>query len=122
MKLKTLADAYPALTKLAGQDMPLTLLYRFTKLLDALEPDIRFFIQQREKIFCQLGTEENGQYIVFPENAEKFTEEIQKLEEIDSEIDFEKLNLPFRLRISDNVKLSFVDLKHLENIIELVEE
>ena len=122
MKLKTLAGAYPALTKLASQDMPTTFLYRFSKILEALEPEIRFFMNQREKLFEKHGTLENGQYTVSEENAQNFTDELAELEDIEAEIDCVKLGLPLVIPISTNVKLSYADLCFLEEILKLEEQ
>lgn len=122
MKLKTLAGAYPALTKLASQDMPTTVLYRFSKILEALEPDIRFFMNQRGKLFEKYGTLENGQYVVSEENVQKFTDELAELEDIEAEIDCVKLGMPLVLPVSTDVKLSYVDLCFLEEILKLEEQ
>ena len=122
MKLKTLAGAYPALTKLASQDMPTTVLYRFSKILEALEPDIRFFMNQRGKLFEKYGTLENGQYVVSEENVQKFTDELAELEDIEAEIDCVKLGMPLVIPVSTDVKLSYVDLCFLEEILKLEEQ
>lgn len=122
MKLKTLAGAYPALTKLASQDMPTTVLYRFSKILEALEPDIRFFMNQRGKLLEKYGTLENGQYVVSEENVQKFTDELAELEDIEAEIDCVKLGMPLVIPVGTDVKLSYVDLCFLEEILKLEEQ
>ena len=122
MKLKTLAGAYPALTKLASQDMPTSVLYRFSKVLEALEPDIRFFMNQRGKLFEKYGSVEDGQYVVSEENAQKFADELDELEDIEAEIDCDKLGLPLVIPISTDVKISYVDLCFLEGILKLEEK
>ena len=119
MKLKTIANAYPALTKLAEQNLPLPILYRFSKVLEALEPEIRFFMQQREKLFAECGEIHGDEYVIIPENAEAFSAAYAELEEVESDLDTEKLGLPFKFPLLDNVRLSFADIQFLEGIVEL---
>lgn len=119
MKLKTLANAYPALTKLAGQNLPLPILYRFSKVLEAFESDIRFFVEQREKLFAEYGEISGNEYVISPENAEKFAEAFGELEELDIDVDADALGLPFEFPLLDNVNLSYGDLQMLDGIVIL---
>lgn len=119
MKLKTLANAYPALTKLAGQNLPLPILYRFSKVLEAFEPDIRFFMEQREKLFATYGTIDGNEYVIPPENAENFAVAFGELEELEIAIDAEALGLPFEFPLLEDVNLSYIDMKMLNGIVIL---
>lgn len=124
MKLKDLYNAYPALTKLAGQDLPLPELYRLSRILRTLEGDIRFFMEQRNELFRKYGAEQDGEIVVLPEYAEKFAAEMDELGEIDADVDAEKLGLPMELSAENagTVRLSYNDLQMLCGIVELKEE
>lgn len=124
MKLKDLYNAYPALTKLAGQDLPLPELYRLSRILRTLEGDIRFFMEQRNELFRKYGAEQDGEIVVLPEHAEKFAAEMDELGEIDADVDAEKLGLPMELSAENvgTVRLSYNDLQMLCGIVELKEE
>ena len=124
MKIKDLYNAYPALTKLAGQDLPLPELYRLSRILRTLEGDIRFFMEQRNELFRKYGAERDGEIVVLPEHAEKFAAEMDKLGEIDADVDAEKLGLPMELSAenAETVRLSYNDLQMLCGIVELKEE
>ena len=124
MKLKDLYNAYPALTKLAGQDLPLPELYRLSRILRTLEGDIRFFMEQRNELFRKYGAEQDGEIVVLPEHAEKFAAEMDELGEIDADVDAEKLGLPMELSAENagTVRLSYNDLQMLCGIVKLKEE
>ena len=124
MKLKDLYNAYPALTKLAGQDLPLPELYRLSRILRTLEGDIRFFMEQRNELFRKYGAEQDGEIVVLPEHAEKFAAEMDELGEIDADVDAEKLGLPMELSAENagSVRLSYNYLQMLCGIVELKEE
>lgn len=119
MKLEKIVNAYPALSKLAGQDLPLPILYRFSKILAALEPEINFFMTQKEKLFEELGVIEDGCYTIPPENAEIFSEKVQALAEVETEITPSAIGLPLELPLIDGVSLSYNDLQYLENFVKL---
>ena len=119
MKLEEIVNAYPALSKLAGQDLPLPILYRFSKILAALEPEINFFMVQKEKLFEEFGVIEDGCYTILPENMEIFTGKMQALAEVETEIDPESIGLPLELPLIDRVSLSYNDLQFLENFVKL---
>lgn len=119
MKLEKIVNAYPALSKLAGQDLPLPILYRFSKILAALEPEIHFFMTQKEKIFEELGVIEDECYTIPPENTMIFSEKVQALADIDADITPEEIGLPLELPLIDGVTLSYNDLQYLESFVKL---
>lgn len=119
MKLETIVNAYPALCKLAGQDLPLPTLYRFSKLIAVLEPEINFFIQQREKLFAAYGKTEQDGYTILPEHMEVFGDKMRELTEMELEIDGGANALPLVLPLVHNVNLSFNDLQLLKDFITL---
>ena len=121
MKLRTLYNAYPALTKLAGQDLPLKELYKLSKILRAFEGDIRFYMEQRNEFFRKYGAEQDGEIVLLPEHAEEFAAAMDELGEIDADADTVSLGLPMELDTdgTENVRLSYNDLQMLEGIVEL---
>ena len=123
MKLKTLYNAYPALTKLAGQDLPLKELYKLSRILRSFEGDIRFFMEHREELFRKYGAEQDGEIVLLPEYAEEFAAAMDELGEIEADVDTENLGLPMELSAdgAENVRLSYNDLQMLCGIVEPAE-
>jgi len=122
MKLKEMNDAYPALAKLAAQDITLPTLYKLSRVLDALEKDIKFIHTEREKIFAKHSEIKDGVYIPLPEKESELLKELDKLADLDSDFDPSAYGLPLEIPETEDIKLSYNDLKALEKIIKLNEK
>ena len=90
-----LLAAQPALTKLAGQDLPIKASYAIARLLSALQRELIVAEDQRGKLVRKHGIEADGQITVTPENMEAFQEEFSVL--AGSEIDIDCQALPLSL-------------------------
>lgn len=102
MKLIEIVDARDSLQKLVGQDLPLRLAYRLTRLTDAINFHLNFYGSERMK----LG-----------ENPDP--ERLEELENMEiTDLHHERLKLPIR----DGLVLSASDVKMLEPFIEFYEE
>ena len=53
--LRALLDAQPALTRLAGERLPVKLAYNVARMVKAVQPDVEEFVQQRNKLVRQYG-------------------------------------------------------------------
>jgi hypothetical protein len=81
LTLKVADELSPALTELANLPIsPLKVSYRIGKMHRKLTTEVADFHKVRLDLMKTLGEEkENGHWVVFPENLEKWTEEIDSL-------------------------------------------
>lgn len=116
MKMGKIVEALPALQKLAGADLTPKTLYWVSKLMSKLDKELAFFNEQQAKILQELGTElEGGKWKIPPENRPAFEERMTELANIEIEGDFKVVKLP----MTENVSLSYNDMKMLEGLVEL---
>ena len=116
MKMGKIVEALPALQKLAGADLTPKTLYWVSKLMSKLDKELAFFNEQQAKILQELGTElEGGKWKLPPENRAAFEERMTELANIEIEDDFKVVKLP----MTENVSLSYNDIKMLEGLVEL---
>lgn len=116
MKMGKLVEALPALQKLAAAELTPKTLYWVSKLLSKIDKELAFFNEQRDKALAELGTEvEPDQWKIDPENRPAFEERMTELANIDIDEVFKVVKLP----MSENVSLSYNDLRSLEGLVEL---
>lgn len=116
MKLGKIVEALPALQKLAGASLTPKTLYWVSKLMSKLDKELAFFNEQQAKILQELGTEvEDGKWKIPPENRPAFEERMTELANVEIEGDFKVVKLP----MTENVSLSYNDMKMLEGLVEL---
>lgn len=116
MKMGKLVEALPALQKLAAAELTPKTLYWVSKLLSKIDKELAFFNEQRDKALAELGTEvEPDQWKIDPENRPSFEERMTELANIDIDEVFKVVKLP----MSENVSLSYNDLRSLEGLVEL---
>lgn len=116
MKMGKLVEALPALQKLAAAELTPKTLYWVNKLMSKIDKELAFFNEQRDKALAELGTEiEPNKWKIAPENRSAFEERMMELANIDIEESFKVVKLP----MSENVSLSYNDLKSLEGLVEL---
>lgn len=116
MKMGKIVEALPALQKLAGADLTPKTLYWVSKIMSKLDKELAFFNEQQAKILQALGTElEGGKWKLPPENRATFEERMMELANIEIEGDFKVVKLP----MTENVSLSYNDMKMLEGLVEL---
>lgn len=116
MKLGNVVTSLPALQKLAAETLTPKTLYRVSKLLSKLDGEVSFFNEERAKIFKELGKErENDQWEISAENREEYEKKMNDLLNVDIETDFKAVQIP----VSENMKMSYNDLRMLDGFVEL---
>lgn len=118
MKMLDLAMAIPVLQKLGSQDLSVSTLYRLTSLMDKLNVHVNFYNFQRVKLleqYCQKAPD--GNYKPIPERSEEFNVRLNELMGV--EIDTDGLKLPFVISESENIRLSYNDIKAAEQFIKI---
>ena len=116
MKLSNIVNAVPALQKLAGTNLSPKTLYWISKLMGKVDRELAFFNAEREKAIRELGKEmENGKWEISAENREALDRRIADLLDIDIDDDFKVAKIP----TSENITMSYTELKTLEGLVEL---
>jgi hypothetical protein len=114
MKVK-LIDVYasvPVLNKLIDEPLPTKISYKFMKLLNVLNGEVKLVEDQRLKLVKQYS--EDGS-IVSDEKKEQFLKEFSTFLDVEIEVDWEPLNID---TLGDNLKLSVVDLAKLHYLFK----
>lgn len=104
MKVK-LSDVYvsvPVLTKVLDLELPVTVSYKFMKLVNNLNEELKGIEEQRVKLVKKYSTEEN-QATVADTKKEEFLAEFTSLLNEEIDINWEKLALE---KLGDSLKLS----------------
>lgn len=116
MKLDNVINAVPALQKLASESLTPKTLYWVSKLLSKLEKDVDFFNAERNKLVQEFGAEiEPGKWKVREEQFSDFECRMGDLLNVEIDADFKVVQLP----TSENIKLSYNDLRLLDGFVEL---
>ena len=116
MRIGQIVNALPALQKLGNENLTLKTLYWVNKLLSALDKELSFYNAQQRKILNELGTEvQPGKWEIPPEIREQYLARMTELANIEIEGDFKVVKLP----MTENVSLSYNDMKMLEGLVEL---
>lgn len=117
MKLGSVVTSLPALQKLAGETLTPKTLYWVSKLLSKLDTEISFFNEERTKIVTELGEEvENDKWKIPQENRAEFERRMDDLLNVEIDTDFKVVQIP----VTENVKLSYNDIRMLDGFVELV--
>lgn len=99
MKLNKIEPLYTTLSSLNEKEMPFSLSYKFTKILDKIETDYQYFIKKMREIINKYAEkDENGELVIKDNNiqikkdfitlAEKELEELNNIEVSLPEITF----------------------------------
>ena len=116
MRIGQIVNALPALQKLGNENLTLKTLYWVNKLLSALDKELSFYNAQQRKILNELGTEvQPGKWEIPPEIREQYLARMTELANIEIEGDFKVVKLP----MTENISLSYNDMKMLEGLVEL---
>ncbi len=108
MKLIKIVNAVDNLDKLAVLELPARESFKVLNLLTEIEPHIKNYHTQRNKLLAKFGESEDGSsYQIKAENKDKFIAELRDLEEIEIELTFEKINIPedVKIKASDMVNI-----------------
>lgn len=117
MKLKKLIDALPALREIAAQRLPMKTLYKVSRTMQEIQPQLDFYDTQYRLLIKDYCIEQNGEYVLNESRAAEFTERLTELQNIDVDINI----MPMMLMEgeTENLKLSYNDICSLKGIIEI---
>ena len=119
MKLGTIVTAVPALQKISAADLTPKTLYKTSKLLSKCEKELDFFNKSKNALIMQYGhkIDDTDEYRVDDENKAVFVEKLNEILDIDVEGEF----VPVVIPQSENIKLSYDDLRLLDGLITIEE-
>jgi len=122
MKLQQIVNAEPALSKLLAVSLPAKTAYKLSKFVFKIEPELKIFKEQRDKLIKELGKENEDKtgWQVSAENMPKYVEEITKLSEIEVPIEFGEGKEFSKLNIEEfgDTKLEAQDLVAINFLLE----
>ena len=113
LELRTFINSVNVLSKLARQDLPLRLAYKLRKIIEAVNKELEFFSEQRNKLMEGIEWEN-----ATLEEKNLANEKIEKLLAFEVEWETEPLVLPIDIEIN----LSASDLELAKEFIQIKEE
>lgn len=117
MKLGEIIVAIPSLNKVLNSDLSLPVLNRAEKLADALERDVKFFNDEKEKIILKFnGVINNDELKIPPENVNDFNKSIMDLLNTDVDVEFKHLVINGDF---ENIRMSSLDKWQLKSFITI---
>jgi hypothetical protein len=117
LKLKKIVDALPSLQKLSAADLSLKCLYWVRKLINKLEPELKFYSEERGKIIEKYRDPDVKDTVKFkPWDIADVNKDIEELLDIDIEANFTVPVVPE----SEDIKLSVNDLAALTGFVDFV--
>ena len=118
VKLKEIIGAVPALSKLSSGDLNLRLAYQVRKTISALQKEVDFFSEQRQKIFEKYGTaDEDGTYRFGGDSEQEAVKDLDALLALEVSPECETIDIP----VSEELRLSANDLDALAPFIHFTE-
>lgn len=122
MKQVRIVEAYKALTRIAGQDIPVKMAWAVAKQLNALKPFWQFQLDE-ERRFLESHSwkpHENGGFVFDNvDDAKTFNERMGEIAELEQDINIK----PFTISVEDDIKISANDLNTLaREFIEVKED
>ncbi len=95
LKLKQIVDSKKQIQDLLEIKLPVKISYRINKLVNKLDPELVIYENKRNELIKELGEKVEGTETVQvkTENIPKFIEEMNILNDIDVEVDFEKIKV-----------------------------
>lgn len=91
MKLSQLINSQEGLKKLMETKLPVKVAYKVSKIISKCQPDLKIYEEQRINLVKELGEEsdtDKDNWTVKPENLTKFTEEMNKLLDVEVDLGF----------------------------------
>lgn len=118
-QLRTIVLAVPLLSKIVARDLSLRLAYQLKKNIFALQTEVDFFAEQRQKLFQKYGTaKDDGTYSFEGENEQKAIAELDELLDLEVSPEAEPLDIP----ISENLCIAVNDMDLLMPFIHFTED
>ena len=118
IKFSKLIEATEAFRKLSQQELEIKKAVEVSRLIKKLEKEYEVFKENYTKLvkkYGKLKNEDSGVYEFDDVNRDKFNEEVEKLMNIECEIDTEKIE------IGDDIRLSAAQVIALDDFISFKE-
>lgn len=117
MKIRKLVEATPALREIANQRLPMKTLYRVTRLIREIQPQLDFYDEQYQKLIMEYCTEDEGAFLLPVGSKTDFENALNELFDLDVEVNIEPVSIPENE--AENLRLSYNDICALEGFIEI---
>ena len=110
MKLIKIVESVNAFQKLAEIDLPIQTSFIVSDILFKIEDKINNYNQQKNKLIQKFGTTEDGiNYNFTDDNKIKFIKELEELNNLDINLDVDKINLPNDIKVAPNILYNLYD-------------
>lgn len=119
MTQKQIVGAYRALEHLSRQALPIKTAYAMHKMRGKLKPLWDFQVEQEQKLLEELKPTPDGDDLVFasPEDSKRWLDLLKDLAEIETDIKVD----PIDVVMTDDMKVSMVDIEALDGFINFIE-
>lgn len=117
MKIRKIVEATPALREIANQRLPMKTLYRVTRLIREIQPQLDFYDEQYQKLIVEYCTEDEGGFLLPVGSKTDFENALNELFDLDVEVNIEPVSIPENE--AENLRLSYNDICALEGFIEI---
>ena len=119
MKLIDIVNSYNSLCKLAEIDLPIDISFNVTDIILEIEKHINNYNEKKNKLLVKYGTSNNNiDYSIKNENIEVFTNELEALNNIDINLNINKLILPADIKISAKILYSLRDYIERGDVVD----
>lgn len=117
MKIRKIVEATPALREIANHRLPMKTLYKVTRIIREIQPQLDFYDTQYQKLISEHCTEDEGGFLLPAGSKADFENALNELFDLDVEVNIEPVSIPENE--AENLKLSYNDLCALEGFIEI---
>ena len=111
MKLSTVVNAIPVISKLMSKELPVIQSYEVAKLARRIDEETKLYNEQRQKLLQKYGDQDGEKYVIRPENVDVCNGELEELLNIDVDIP-EKIDI-----LSTNVALTPAEMIAIEDFL-----
>lgn len=116
MKIKNIVEAIQSLQKIASSNVSLQTLYSVNKLMKKVEEELEFFEKERINILEKYGKRvDNDRYKIEENSKAAYDNAMTELLDVEVKSNIEEITLP----VSENIQLSYNDLKALEGFVKI---
>jgi len=111
-ELKQMAESF---NKLIQQDLPISISWSLMEIAEVFVENEEKYNKLSKKIWEKHSTEVEGKFVVLNEKLKAFKKEMEELNNIEFEIEFNKINIDV---LKPHIKLSALDLIKLKKILD----
>ena len=119
MTMLELLQAQPVLQKIAGQEIPLSVAYKLSKLFKRLEQELQFFYARRDNLISEYTEKVDGKIVPIDGKADIYNKKSGEL--LTMVLDLGNLE-PLEIPASLDIKLSCNEIQLISQFIVIVEE